>query len=102
MAFTDIIILALAISSISMTVATSNVMEWFRSLVSKLGQWFKEFIHCPYCLSHWLAAVVTFGWVEGSMSELVITGFAIITIASLASLGIAHFFLALDALDRSE
>lgn len=102
MAFTDIIILALAISSISMTVATSNAMEWFRSLVSKLGQWFEEFIHCPYCLSHWLAAIVTLAWFEGSVYETVAVGFAIVTITSLASLGITHFFLALDALDRSE
>jgi hypothetical protein len=36
------------------------------------------------------------------VSELIVTGFAIVTIASLTSLGITHFFLALDALDRSE
>ena len=99
---TEIILLALAVSSVSMTVATSNAMEWLRSLVSKLGQRFEELIHCPYCLSHWLAAIVTLAWVKGSVSELVVTGFAIVTLASLASLGITHFFLALDALDRSE
>lgn len=102
MTISEIIILALAVSSVSMTVTTSNAMEWLRSLVSKLGRRFEALIHCPYCLSHWLSAIVTLAWVKGPVSELIVTGFAIITIASLASLGITHFFLALDALDRSE
>ena len=98
----EILILSLAVSSASVTIAVSNSMEWLRSLVSKLGPRFEELIHCPYCLSHWLAAIATLTWIKGSMSELVMTGFAIVTIASLASVGIIHLFLALNALDRSE
>jgi hypothetical protein len=98
----EIILLALAVSSVSMTVTTTYIFEWLRTLVSKLGRRFESLIHCPYCLSHWLAAIVTLAWVRGTVGELVVTGFAIVTIASLASLGITHFFLALDALDRSE
>jgi hypothetical protein len=102
MTFGDIILLALAVSAASMTITTSNVTEWLRVSVSKLGQRFEELIHCPYCLSHWLAAIVTVAWFKGPMNEMIVAGFAIVTIASLASLGITHFFLALDALDRSE
>ncbi len=102
MAFNDIIILALAVSSVSMTCTTSLVTERLRWLVSKLGHRFESLIHCPYCLSHWLSAIVTLVYVDGPVIELIVTGFAIVTIASLASLGITHFFLALDALDRSE
>lgn len=102
MFFGDILMLSLAVASASMTIATSNAMEWFRNLVSKLGGWSEELIHCPYCLSHWLAAIVTVTWLKGTVGELVVAWLATVTLASLASLGITHFFLALDALDRSE
>jgi hypothetical protein len=102
MSFGDILILSLAVASASMTIATSNALEWLRSLVSKLGGWSEELIHCPYCLSHWLAAIVAVMCLRGTVGELIVSGLAMITLASLASLGITHFFLALDALDRSE
>ncbi len=108
----EIIILSLAVSSASVTIAVSNSMEWLRSLFvaivsnihdgERVENWARGLIHCPYCLSHWLAAIATLACVKGSMSDLVMTGFAIVTIASLASVGIIHLFLALDALDRSE
>lgn len=112
MDFNDIIILALAVSSVSMTLAKSNAMCWFRNLFVALvtnihdadwvKEWADELIHCPYCLSHSLAAFVTIAFFEGTVYETIAVGFAIVTIASLASLGITLFFLALDNLDRSE
>jgi len=98
----EIILVSLAIAAASMTVSKSNAMFWFRQLVSKLGYWFKELIHCPYCLSHWLAAIIAIAMFRAPVGEMVITGLAMVTLASLASLGITHFFLALDALDRSD
>jgi hypothetical protein len=102
MPISEITLLSLAVSSVSMTVTTTYIFEWLRTLVSKLGRRFESLIHCPYCLSHWLAAAATLAWFEGSVYETIVTGFAIVTLASLASLGITHLFLALDALDRSE
>lgn len=99
----DLVILSLAVAALSMTVAKSNVMAWLRDFVSEFGAWAEELIHCPYCLSHWLAVVGVVMWLNGSVIELVISGLAVVTLASLASLGITHFFLALDALEeRSE
>lgn len=102
MNFYELTILSLAIAAASMTITKSNAMDWFRGLVSKLGHWFEDLIHCPYCLSHWLAAFSVVAWFRGSLGEMIITGLAVVTLASLASLGIIHFFLALDALERSE
>jgi hypothetical protein len=52
--FTEMILLGLAIASITMTVTKSNVMAYPRDQVSKLGRWAEDLAHCPYCLSHWL------------------------------------------------
>jgi hypothetical protein len=92
----EILITGLAVSSISMTISLSNSTKWARDLVSKLGRWPRELVQCPYCLSHWLAA----GFVGGQMGllpwwEFIITAFGVITIASLASLGIANLFITL-------
>ena len=103
MSFGEIILASLAVASASMTISKSNAMLWFRDLMSEFGKWFEELIHCPYCLSHWLAAICTVAMFRGPAGEMIITGMAMVTLASLASLGITHFFLALDALEeRSE
>jgi len=102
MSLDNIILTSLAVAAASMTISKSNAMYWLRNLVTRLGVWFEELIHCPYCLSHWLAAVSVIAWFRGTLGEMIITGLAMVTLASLASLGITHFFLALDALDRSE
>jgi ABC-type phosphate transport system auxiliary subunit len=68
--------------------------------MSKLGSWVEELSHCPYCLSHWLALGGVFAWLEGSIIELIIYIMVVVTLSSLASLGITHFFIALDALEE--
>lgn len=100
MLFTEMILLGLAIASITMTITKSNVMEYPRDQVSKLGRWVRELVHCPYCLSHWLAFAVV--WLEFGplpLGQFVLVSFGVITIASFASLGIATLFLVLDALE---
>ena len=99
----NILLFGLAVASITMTVAKSNVMEWPRTQVSKLGRRAEELIHCPYCLSHWLSLGVVW-WEFGTLplGRFILTVFGTITVASLASLGIAWLFLALDEIDRPE
>ena len=98
--FTEMIWLGLAIASITMTITKSNVMEYPRNQISKLGRWSEGLAHCPYCLSHWLAFAVVWGkFGPLPLGQFVLVSFGVITIASFASLGIAALFLALDALD---
>lgn len=100
MTFGEIILLALAISSFSMTVTKANAFDWVRWQVSKLGYWPEELINCPYCLSHWLAIPSVIALHHGTWTNLVLTIFAVVTLASLASLGITCLFLALNVLDE--
>lgn len=99
----EILLFGLAVASITMTIAKSNVMEWLRTLVSKLGWWAEELIHCPYCLSHWFSLGLVW-WEFGMLPPVsfLLTVFGTITVASLASLGIAQLFLALDEIDHPE
>jgi hypothetical protein len=99
----EILFTGLAVSSISMTIALSNAMKWLREGVSKLGRWPGELIRCPYCLSHWLALGLV--WYQMGLTPVVnvaIAVFSVVTIASLASLGIANLFLTLYDAETEE
>lgn len=99
----EMMLIGFAIASVSMTITKSNVMESFRIKVSKLGRWMRELIHCPYCLSHWLAfAIVGYKFGLLPLERFLLMSFGVITIASLASLGIVNLFLSLDELDLEE
>ena len=102
MTFGEIILLALAVASTSVTISKSNALEWLRNLVSKLGRWPEELIHCPYCLSHWIAAAGVLLMAEGTWFQILLTTMAVVTLASFAAIGIIYYFLTLDALEESE
>lgn len=100
MIFIELLLIGLAIASLTMTLSKSNVTEYLRDSISRLGSWPKKLIHCPYCLSHYFA----FGFVWWKfgllpLENFILMSFGVITIASLASLGIAQFFLALEDLE---
>ncbi len=99
MTFTELLVTGLAIASITMTISKSNIMEPLRTFIFKLGG--GKLIHCPYCLSHWFAIALVWGQQDFlPLTNFSLTVFAIITIASLASFGIAKLFLALDDLEE--
>jgi hypothetical protein len=50
-----IAVLALAISTASLTITRSGVFAWARRAVKRHSAFFGELIECPYCTSHWLA-----------------------------------------------
>jgi len=101
--FLEMVFIALAIASVSMTITKSNITGKLRALISKCGLWAKKLIHCPYCLSHWLAAVIIciFYWGVYPLSMLIIMIFTVITLACFGSLGIVWLFLMLDDLDNA-
>jgi hypothetical protein len=99
----EMLLIGLAVASITMTISMSNLMEPLRVQVSKLGRWARELIHCPYCLSHWFAFAVVWGkFGLFPLGRFILTSFGVVTIASLAALGIAQLFLTLDEIDSEE
>ena len=102
MGFGEIALLALAVASTSVTASKSYALEWLRDRISKLGRLPEKLIHCPYCLSHWFAAVGTALMYRGPILSFLVTVMAVVTLASFAAAGIIHYFLALDALEENE
>ena len=83
-------ILALCISCISYTISRSGIFSGFRNWVErKMPDKIDELIHCPYCLSHYVALIVLLitrtiipitGWI---VVDFIITLFALIEISSI-------------------
>jgi hypothetical protein len=103
MTFIEILLVGCAIASMSMTITKSIIMEYPRNQISRLGVGAREFIHCPYCVSHWLAFIFV-ACLTGVMpfTQFILLSFALVGVASLVSLGIAHLFLTLDEIDSEE
>lgn len=57
-----LIVLALAVSSVSCTITLSKAFSWWREYLdarqSRFGVWLAALMHCPYCLSHYISAVL--------------------------------------------
>jgi len=53
-----IIYIALLVGAISFTITTTSIFLSVRELISKWGHKLEELIHCPWCLSHYIAAIV--------------------------------------------
>lgn len=50
-----ILAMSLAAGAISMTIAKSQAFEPLRDWVKARSEWFGDLIHCPYCVSHYVA-----------------------------------------------
>lgn len=53
-----IFFIALVVASVSFTITVTSVFKWLRELVSSIHPKLEELIHCPYCLSHYIAALL--------------------------------------------
>lgn len=54
-----ILILALAVSAVSVTLAKFKIAEGFRDWLSAKGELWAELAHCYFCLSWWVALPLT-------------------------------------------
>ncbi len=54
----ELIFLALATSAISVTITRSGVFAKQRSWLLEKNLWLGRLVSCPYCLSHWVSAVL--------------------------------------------
>lgn len=81
----SLLIISLAVSTISLTISKSKIFASTREFISDRFEWLGEMISCFYCLSHWVAVIVVttthfetkFGWV--------VTVLAVICLASIFS-----------------
>lgn len=81
----SLIILAMAVSTISLTVSKSKIFESTRNWVSGRSKWLGELISCFYCFSHWVAAVLVLLTGLTTQFGFIITVLAVINVAAVFS-----------------
>lgn len=52
-------LLALAVSSISLTVSRAKLFADLREFVKSKNVWLGKLLSCPYCTSHWVSFIIT-------------------------------------------
>ncbi len=57
-----IVLLSIAVSAFSLTVTRAKVTGSFRDRMAKKNKFFGDLVNCPYCFSHWVAAVAVILW----------------------------------------
>ena len=86
-----VIILSLAVSAVSVTITKGAIFEKIRCAIEKRSCFFGELVRCPYCTSHWLSFAVVLVYQpllvsSGNLiADLIITAFAIVALAAMAT-----------------
>src|SRR5690606_8219476 len=84
-----IFFMSLVVASVSFTITVTSIFKWLRELVSSIHPKLEELIHCPYCLSHYIAAFVIwftdfyYPLTNSLLVNFLLTLFAIVAIASI-------------------
>jgi len=85
----NILLLAAAIASISVTITQSSVFKPLRDFLRL------SVLKCTYCFSHWLAFIAAL-LIASNAKEWFIYSFALVTIASIFSLFIIKLLKEID------
>lgn len=85
----DVVLVSLAVSAISMTVTQSVLFSKIRETLNL------RVLKCSYCLSHWVAFILVLA-ISHSAVDWIIKSFAIVTLASVFSIGISIFLERID------
>ena len=91
-----IILLALAVSGVSFTISVTSIFTWLRERVSKIHPKLEELIHCPWCLSHYIAIVFMILCDQAHfpvISTLTVINFILLWFAIITLSGLMHFVL---------
>ena len=83
MNYINLIVISLAIASISFTVTKSDIFRPFRLFTCKHSNSLGKLISCPYCFSHWVALFIM-GLIYKSINlDFIIMTFAAITLSTI-------------------
>ena len=85
MLLANLIILGLAASAFSTTVASSRLFKPLRLRIHSRSNWWGDLVGCSYCLGHWAAIMLVLATSYGSLVEMIIAWLAVTAISALAS-----------------
>jgi len=94
MNWNNILLISLAVSSISITITKS-------SLFNKIRPKWKLF-NCPYCLSHWISFLFILLLKDSGFLNFIILSFSTITLANIFSIPLMYFLNYVDSSNSSK
>jgi hypothetical protein len=82
MNYIQLIIISLAIASISWTISKSDIFNSLRIFICKHSVFWGKLLSCPYCVSHWVAFIFMIH-LCGFNFDFIIMSFASITLSTI-------------------
>jgi len=89
----EFLLIALAISGVSFTITVTSIFKWLRELVSPIHQKLEELIHCPWCLSHWIAFMVFLKMDLIQFCDSLLWNYFLTVFSAITVSGLSHFAL---------
>ena len=100
----QIVVMALAVGTVSMTITKANIFAWLRDWMDRLAdhhsfmEWFADLFQCPYCMSHWIALGLMLIYqpllldTGNKWPDLVVSWFALVALGALSAGAIYRIF----------
>lgn len=82
MNYIQLIIISLAVASISFTISRSIIFRPIRLFICNRSKFLGELISCIYCLSHWISFIFMIYFYRFTLN-FIIMSFACITLANI-------------------
>lgn len=79
----QILLISLAISSISYTISRTEIFKPLRKFICNKFNWLGKLISCPYCLSHWVSFIITIYIYKYISLEVIILSFSMIALSAI-------------------
>jgi Protein of unknown function (DUF1360) len=89
--YIQFLILGLGVGLISLTLVKGTIFKRLRDEVAYRSDFFGELLSCPYCTSHWVAAIAMVIWHPRLVDcgfivvDWIMTGFALVAVATMAA-----------------
>ena len=89
--YVQFLAMALCNGAIALTLTKRTIFRWARQWIVDRSDFFGELIQCPYCTSHWLAAVSMVIWHPRFtdcgfvVADYIATGFALVAMSAIVS-----------------
>ena len=87
--WSTIVALSLACAAITITITKARIFEEFRESIIRKSEWAGNLVSCSYCLSHWIAGILTILYRPNVLAggvlviDMAITMFIIVCISTL-------------------
>jgi hypothetical protein len=104
--FTKLLLLSIPCGSISMAVSKSKIFQPFRRWVKSKSEFLWGGLSCPYCMSHWIAILLTAIYFPRPVYsrfvgiDFIISVMTMVSLASVTAFVVYYVYAAMSARDE--